>query len=313
MDIISASFSGHESFPFRHTWLTKGVTACERNPAIFRNEGAMVELGVGKNMVQSIRHWCLAAGLVEEDSARKNNRGNFLRPTELGRRLFIGENAWDRYLEDAGTLWLVHWLLTTNQNRATTWCFAFNYFHQPDFSRRALLRSIESLASRIPSVRYSESTIQRDIDVFIRTYVGSHAVASAATEDTLECPLSELGLIYEQEQGDLYAFMRGPKDSLPQAVLLYALQEYADRHPNQRSFTFDEIAYSPLSPGRVFKLDESSLAERLEVIFAATGGAWQYSETAGYKQVAMARRIDSILELDLYYNGRRKPAGEVAA
>lgn len=300
MDITVASFSGHESFPFRHTWLTKGVLHCAQNPAIFRDEEAMVVLGVGKNMVQSIRHWCLAAKVIEEDPSRKNNRGHYLRPTKLGRRIFV-EDAWDRYLEDVGTLWLVHWLLTTNVERATTWCFAFNYVHQPDFSRRSLAHAITGLATRIPNVRSSDSTIQRDVDVFIRTYVGSPVAMSGSVEDTLECPLTELGLIYEQEQDDLYAFMRGPKESLPDAVLLYALQEYADRHPNQRTLTFDELAYGPLSPGRVFKLDEASLAERLDRISDLTKGAWQFSETAGYKQVMMATSIDAVEALDCYY------------
>lgn len=272
----------------------------------------MVVLGVGKNMVQSIRHWCLAAKVIEEDSSRKNNRGHYLQPTKLGRRIFV-EDAWDRYLEDVGTLWLVHWLLTTNVERATTWCFAFNYVHQPDFSRRSLAHSITALATRIPNVRFSEGTVQRDIDVFIRTYVGAPMHASGAVEDTLECPLTELGLIFEQEQSDLYAFMRGPKESLPDAVLLYALQAYAERHHNQRSFTFDELAYGPLSPGRVFKLDESSLAERLDRVSELTGGAWEFSETAGYKQVTMGRSIDAFQALDVYYRGRRDVASGVTA
>lgn len=58
MQLKTASFSGHESFPFRHTWLTKGVTAFAKDPTIFSKDEAMVILGVGKNMVQSIRHWC---------------------------------------------------------------------------------------------------------------------------------------------------------------------------------------------------------------------------------------------------------------
>src|SRR5437016_4741230 len=105
------SFSGHETFPFRFTWLRKAVEAVDGETGdkqIFGREHAMVELGVGKNMVGSIRHWGTVCGLIEEDPTEANNRGRFLRPTTLGRRLF-SDDGWDPYLEDPGTLWLLQW------------------------------------------------------------------------------------------------------------------------------------------------------------------------------------------------------------
>lgn len=60
------SFSGHETFPFRYGWLKKGVDAVDRSPDFFTKERAMVDLGVGKNMVASIRHWCQASQLIED-------------------------------------------------------------------------------------------------------------------------------------------------------------------------------------------------------------------------------------------------------
>ena len=60
------SFSGHETFPFRYPWLKKGVDAVSDDPEVFLREDAIVTLGVGKNMVRSIRHWCLATGLIDQ-------------------------------------------------------------------------------------------------------------------------------------------------------------------------------------------------------------------------------------------------------
>jgi hypothetical protein len=62
---LTASFSGHETFVFRYAWLKKGVDAFAADPEIFRKESAIVTLGVGKNMVASIRHWCIATQLFE--------------------------------------------------------------------------------------------------------------------------------------------------------------------------------------------------------------------------------------------------------
>ncbi|MBG8553455.1 DUF4007 family protein [Hymenobacter sp. BT594] len=50
------SFAGHQTFAMRSAWLKKGVDALLQDPAIFSAEGALVELGVGKNMVSAIRH-----------------------------------------------------------------------------------------------------------------------------------------------------------------------------------------------------------------------------------------------------------------
>lgn len=305
MDIQTASFSGHESFPLRNTWLTKGVIGCSRDAELFSRDDAMVTLGVGKNMVRSIRHWCLATQVLEEDSSVKGTRGRHLRPTEIGDLLFVRDGGWDPYLEDAGSLWLIHWLLVANGARATTWYFAFNALHQPDFTRNSLERAIVELAMRLPNTRVSESTLKRDVDIFIRTYVATDGSSGPDVEDTLECPLTELGLILQQASHGVYAFVRGPKDSLPDAVFFYALWDYARLRSEQGSLTFDELAYGPLGVGRVFKLDEPALAERLDRLAELTEGAWLFSETAGYKQVILARDLDPLHLLGQHYGDRR--------
>ena len=264
----------------------------------------MVRLGVGKNMVRSIRHWCLACQMLKEAPDIRNNRGRLLCPTSLGHSLFLADGGWDRYLEDAGTLWLIHWLLVTNLTRATTWYFVFNEMHQPDFTRAAIEKGIQELAQRLPDVRASVGTMKRDVDIFIRTYVSTDGSSGITSEESLECPLVELGLIYEQPQHNLYAFARGPKESLPDAVFIYALDDYARRR-KQRSLSFDELAYGSLGVGRVFKLDEPSLAERLDRLEATTSGAWQFSETAGLKQVVFVGEIDARAILAHYYARQR--------
>ena len=58
------SFSGHETFVFRYTWLKKAIDAVRVDPRVFGQDNAIVTLGVGKNMVRSIRHWGLATGVL---------------------------------------------------------------------------------------------------------------------------------------------------------------------------------------------------------------------------------------------------------
>lgn len=301
MEILTAKFAGHQSFPFRNTWLTKGVIHCAKKPSLFREGDALITLGVGKNMVDSIKYWCLATQVLEVDLEIKNNRGYVLRPTSLGARIFLDSGGWDRYLEDEATLWLLHYLLATNPEWATTVYYAFNEMSGLEFTRDSLQQAMTNIATGIPQLRWSEDTIRRDLNVFIRMYVGAHRETGLSVEDSLDCPLAELGLMYEEPVGKVYAFSRGPKDSLPDAVVFYAIWNYAQRKGGQRTFTFDELAYQPFGPGRVFKLDEPALAERLEHLASLTGGAWQLTETAGYRQVLMMRDIDPVEMLNDYY------------
>ena len=143
-DKINASFSGHETFPFRYTWLKKGVDAVRRlkeSPTIFADDDATITLGVGKNMVRSIHHWCqVTIGLIKGDGVGPNRRRLFV-PTKFGNRIFA-DDGFDPYLEDVATLWLIHWQLATNANRATTWFWAFSIFGQNEFRKDTFISEL---------------------------------------------------------------------------------------------------------------------------------------------------------------------------
>jgi len=301
MYITTGRFSGHQSFTLRNTWLTKGVLECTRNPRIFTEPDALVTLGVGKNMVDAIRYWCLATRVLEDDP---QEYGAY-RPTPLGSRLFIDSGGWDPYLEDTATVWLLHWSLATRAEYATTICYAFNLMNELEFTRESLERSIAELAEQM-NARATANSIRRDVNVFIRSYVGTPDRARPSVEDILDCPLAELGLLRTDPHGRAYAFVRGAKDSLPDAVVLYAMNDYAARAGGRATFTFDELAYHAFAPGRVFKLDELALAERLEHIVEMTDGAWQFTETAGYRQMLMGYKMGALDALVGYYDEWRE-------
>src|SRR5436309_2723458 len=114
--LTDVMFSGHETFAFRQGWMKKGVDAVGRDADVFNADEAMTTLGVGKNMVRSIRHWCLAAGVIEEYQPDSASRRTSLRQTQLGLSLFADE-GWDPYLEDPATSWLLHWQIAANSER----------------------------------------------------------------------------------------------------------------------------------------------------------------------------------------------------
>lgn len=284
-------FSGHETFPFRYSWIPKGIQAVSENPTVFAREDAILRLGVGKNMVQSIRHWCEVLGLI-----RGVNRAGSYEVTPLGAKLF-GPAGWDPYLEDIGTLWLLHWLLASRESGASTWYLAFSRWSPLSFRSEDLVRWVMSVLPE--GSRASPNSLKRDVEVFLRTYVPRGTVRSTA-EDTFDCPLVELGLINELDHGS-FRFSRGPQRSLPDAVFQYCVVDYwREFSPQQRTLSFETLLHGPSSPGAVFKLEENPLCDRLER-FPSWAGI-SFDETAGLRQLLLRKNLTALEPLDFLEN-----------
>ena len=297
--LVSPSFSGHQTFPFRYTWLKKGVDAVLKDQTVFSSENASVTLGVGKNMVASIRHWCQVSGLIKTDT---NQRGRFI-PTNLGKAIFGDQNGFDPYLDDPATLWLIHWKIATNINQATAWYWAFNIFRENQFAPDIFKKQLHDWTQQQkPSMRpVSHNTLQRDIHCFIRTYCQSRHTA-AVIEESFDCPLVELNLITELPENIGYEFQRGEKETLPSQIFAATLVAFWDFcFSEKEALPFSEVMYAPLSPGRIFRLDEDTMVTYLENLNELTKGALQYDETAGLKQVYQYKNLNQLELLKKYY------------
>ena len=294
-------FSGHQTFAFRYGWLEKGVRAVTERPTAFSEEDALVRLGVGKNMVESIRHWCLLTQMLEEDPEVERNSGRFLRVSGIGRRL-LGDGAWDPFLEDDASLWLVHWLLVSNPRIGTTWQIAFSSFQRPDFTKRELLDYLEGFAEK-RSIEVNKGSLSRDVDCFLRTYTRARtSTKKQIVEETFDCPLQELNVMNLSLDGELYRFEIGPKPTLPNAVFGYAIAHYfAVARTERNTMSVQECLYGPGSPGQAFKLDENSLIEYLEELEKDTKDGIVLDETAGLKQIYRKRALDPVELLEDYY------------
>jgi hypothetical protein len=289
---IKPTFGGHEKFVFRYGWLKKGADALSENPAIFTDDKALVVLGVGKNMVRSIRHWCLAAGIFEETRGKGPARG--LQLTELANRLVM-DDGWDPYLEDTGTLWLLHWLLASNLTRTLIWRLTFCAYYEAEFTKKQLAAFIAKQLERreIPT---TSGAIEREVDVCLRTYVTAirRTAAGNISEETLDCPLAELDLIRFLAEDSVYRFNIGPKLTLPTEVFGYALLTYLSASVgSRRTVAVDECLYGDGSPGQLFKLDENSVIEYLEALEQLTESRLRLQETAGLRQLYLEYEADN--------------------
>ena len=248
---LNPSFAGHQTFAVRSGWLKKGIDALQTEEAggaaLFTRDDALVTLGVGKNMVQSIRHWLLTLRLAEE---APQSRGRNVSPTELGLRIFGSPDTegWDSFLEDEATLWLLHWQLSGIGSPAFTWVWAFNRFREYEFTRAELSKSIQEGANALVSKGVSAETIGRDVDCLTHCY--APAERGSLSEDNLECPLQALGLLRVAATGR-YRFQQGEKTTLPSRIFAFALlQFWQARHPDSSAISFYEIAHGEGSPGK---------------------------------------------------------------
>ncbi len=273
-------FSGHETFPLRQMWLKKifdqAIDGGLIHKATFADDKAIADFGVGKNMVTSIRHWALACGVMYED-------GDNFRICGLAQEI-LSDGGLDPYAESLSTAWLAHWQLSGRCLRSTTWHWLFNHVTAPTFTRQELEEPLARYARELdPKHRLSASTISRDLETCLRSY--APRAAGGSPEDFAEPLLGELGLLQEVHKGQ-YAFRRGPKASLHDGVFAYALVDFWRREAEgQSALAFETVAYAEGSPGRVFKLDEESIAQRLINLSDFTERKLEWTDSAGLRQV----------------------------
>ena len=278
--MVTYGFSGHETFTLRHGWLKKGIDGVLNQAHFFSGDDAMVKLGVGKNMVRSIRHWCLATGVI---NVAPHSSGALI-PTDFGERVFANDGL-DPFLEDFGTLWLLHWHLATNATHSATWYWMFSHCNHSEITKEGILSEMHPWIERYGKKLVSDNTLMRDVDCFLRTYAGVRNPRSNFSEDLLDCPFVELRLVRELDNSGTFQFERGSRPTLSNQVFLYCLGEFWLRNDRPDNISVSKLLSEPGSPARIFHLEEDALTQRLELIEEQSNGAFVYDETAGLRQL----------------------------
>lgn len=280
------AFARHETFHLRFGWLRKAYAQSLEKPDVFSCEDATVRLGVGKNMVNSIRYWAQAYKILEEAPNPQRPRLPLLQPTAFGHSL-LGDDGWDPFLENTASLWLLHWKLLTPPCLAPVWWVAFNSFAQQQFEEGQLTDHVVELTAAANWPPVMESSIKKDVDCLLRTFA-MRRFGRQTMDDLLDCPTRELGLISATAgESRSWRFVVGPKPSLPPLIVAYACLEYMARvAPRERTMSVARLAGDPGSPGKAFQLTESALHDALSAS-AAVSGYVQVIEPAGLRQLVV--------------------------
>lgn len=288
---MALNFSGHDTFHCRQFWLKKGYDFINQGKC-FPDADAPIALGVGKNMVAGIRHWMRAFGMASTDDQL----------TDIAKKL-LADNGWDPFLEDQGSLWLLHFLLIQS-DYASIYKIVFSELAQqrPEFTEDHFIDYVNNNKEG----EYNQNTLKRDFNVFYRNYFGR--LNEADIEDSFTGILTELHLLKEKEkpeinskgklQGRSYWLLeREKRDHLPSHILLFAIlsnQDYGN------SISFENLYRDAVGPGCVFLLSREGLTialEKLEKDFEYI----VFSNEAGIRELQFRQKPEPQTILEEYY------------
>lgn len=247
------TFSGHESFQCRNLWLKKGYDFVIKGKS-FNDEDAVVELGVGKNMVSSIRYWMRAFNLLTTSDEL----------TKLAHKL-LSDDGYDPYLEDEGTLWLLHYELV-RKGFASSYSIVFNELRREkiEFTCTNFVNFVRRKSEDEKSFVVNEKTVADDFAVLIKMYLRSEST-NKDKEDTFSGLLTELDLVKsfkkDKEKEEFFVIENTNRAEIPDEIILYAI---IDNEEFESSFNLNTIEQNSNSIVSIFAINRPGLYEKIE-------------------------------------------------
>ncbi|OBQ86431.1 DUF4007 family protein [Mesorhizobium sp. WSM3873] len=307
-DSQSYRFGGHQSFALRTAWLPKAAQAVQEGDDVFSDPlRGVVRLGLGKNMVESLRVWIEAYGIA----ARKDGKWAL---TPLGEAL-LGPGGYDRFLEDEQTLWLLHWnIATLRESPFFAWELLINRWSERFFTTSEVMTAFAREAER--AVRpLSSISARQHFDVWLHTYLRGR---NGRGEEGIDSPLSSLGLVVragdrETAQGrrePVFAFDLDPKPIISDALFAYCLHDWwSNTFEFEETVSLSSIAFGHGAPGRVFRMPEEEVLARVMRLASGRGARIELIES--FNQFMLRRAAcpaATQLLRDLF---RQQPAAEL--
>lgn len=284
---LKPTFSGHESFQCRHLWLKKGFDFIKSGRS-FNDDDAVVYLGVGKNMVSSIRFWMKAFNLISIDDNL----------TELACML-LADDGYDPYIEDEGSLWLLHYNLV-KRRYAYTYSIVFNELRREkiEFTKENFITYVRRKAEMDKAIQFNEKTLSEDFSVFTKMYLRSE-IHIKDKEESFSGLLTELDLLkyFSKGKEDIFIIENSEREEIPDDIILYAI---LDNESFDASLNLNSIELNPNSVGTVFALNRSGLTSKIKSIVQKYNYI-TYNDHAGIKELQFKNKPTAISILDKYY------------
>jgi len=280
-------FSGHDSFQCRLLWLKKGYDYVQTGKN-FNDEDAVILLGVGKNMVSSIRFWLKAFNVIDNKDM----------PTEFGNRLFDNEMGYDPFLEDEASIWLLHLQLVKN-GFSSIYSIIFNEFRKEKllFNKETFVNYIKRIGESNPDLTFNENTLAKDFIVFANLY--KNDPENKDVEDSFSGILSEIKLLKTTGKGkeEQYYIENAERDNLPGAIVLFTI---LDNSSYGNSISLNSLEFDLNGPSAIFALNRLGLINKISEIVSEFDDI-TFTDQAGIKELQFKKKVEAYTILDKYY------------
>jgi hypothetical protein len=250
-------FGQHQTFYLRTYWLRKAIQQIDNNSnRVFFEKNVSELIGLGNNMVNSLKHWITAADICETSKRETDNKIVHIK-TPFG-ELF---NKFDPFIEINDTASIIHYHLVDEKEPCTTWYWFFNEYDKKVFEKSEILTDLVNWINKEYAIKPSLDTLDRDIDCLIKQYYSKSK--SIDPEEVIQSPLTVLNLI-EEKNGNLYK--KSPNyEEIGLTALMYVLLKY-----NQYEISINEIENSKLLWGKVFNMQRSEIVRAIEQLASST-------------------------------------------
>ncbi len=291
---MAIKFRAHDTFFIRKGWLSKGMDRVVAKPDLFvdKNENPTDILGIGTNMVKSLRYWLQVVGLTEEPTGGR--RVQTL--TDFGREVYNN----DRYIEELGTLYLLQYQLAKQKCEATAWYFFFNEFNISEFTKEEFVQEIQNyiMMSEDDSTVAIRS-LNDDFTCIVNTYLPRYKTNpdKVSPENNIDCPFGELGLIdIANKKNKTFKKAIPVAKSFNPWVVLSVIEDQAN---GREEIGLNELLTNPCNIGKVFNLDAITMLDILHLI--ENIGMIKIIRTAGLDVIHLNQQLTFIECVERYY------------
>lgn len=285
-------FRGHESFYLRQGWITKGLKNIVSNPEMFyidKKEQTDI-LGIGSNMVKSLRFWLESFNLIE---LKKHGKKRYHALTKFGEIIW----EYDRYIQEDVTLWLLHYFLVINKEKATSWYWLFNEYKISDFTQDDFIVNIQSYIKANDGPDVAKRSLEEDFKCLVKLY--SSTINEDEYESNMYSPLSALRILEDNKKK--YEFNKG-KANIDDLVAFFIMldQYYKSDYVNDADeFNIERLYKDRENVGKILRFNWNIINEYLDVLQKSE--YISVTRTSGLDVIQLTQRFDQYNLLKSHY------------
>jgi hypothetical protein len=304
---LKPSFARHETFGLRYSWLPKGFRAfkSDKGAAAFTDEHATVRLGVGKNMVSSIFYWLQATGVITKPEGSESPIS--LSVNDFGQAIL---ETYDPYLEDDGSLQLIHWQLCKNPTLALAFYWFFGRYHALSFNYDEVATAFKDFCRGRLGVSVSDSSLEKDITIVLRMYA-PQPKKKDSIEDSFDNPMAQLGLAQYSDVDHRYIKPVTDQPELNTHIFCCVVSDFAYEKGANISVSLEDLMKGQEclpGPASCFCLSQSGTITMLERMQREYTQQLELKEQAGNWVLYFregAKSVSELCDLSLknYYQG----------